>query len=229
MNKTRRGLELAAAIVAIVVNSILAFIFLMAMLMWSSISNVPGMDEEFYMAWAMFGGAVFVIFVFMVLFSVASIVLGALLCKKPKPNAEGLYTRRLGLGIPLTILNAIVAIIMISSGLILLFIAALAVVGLEIAAMCVEPNAKPQPAAATAAPVNNANEKIAEITRMRNAGFITEEQYKEAMEKAVASNAPTANKTVDEQLAELKKYKELGILTEEQYQKGVSDLINKNS
>jgi len=165
----------------------------------------------------------------LLLFFVASIVLGALLCKKPKPNAEGLYTRRLGLGIPLTILNAIAAIFLIASGLILLFIAALAVVGLEIAAMSVNPNDTKQAVASNTAPTNQTNDKIAEITRMRNAGFITEEQYKEAMEKAVATNVSNVNKTVDEQLAELKKYKELGILTEEQYQKGVSDLINKNS
>lgn len=227
MNKTRRGLELGAAITGIVYNAISACGLLLYLVIFGSLADFPAEDEVFVMITAL-GGVFIAIILFMLLYVTASIIIGAFLCKQPKPNAEGKYPRRLGLGISFTILNGLTAIFMIFSGLWPFFIFAVAPTALEIAALCLNPGeAKP---AEPDKKVSGTNEKIAEIARMKNAGFINEEQYKSAMEKVMATAAADVdNMTFDEKLAEIKRLKDLGVYNDEQYKQAIDDLINKNS
>lgn len=227
MNKTRRGLELGAAITGIVYNAISACILLLGLVIFGSFADLPVEDEAFLILNAA-GGVFIAIILLMILYVTASIVIGALLCKQPKPNAEGKYPRRLGLGISFTILNGLTAIFMILSMEWLWFVVGAAITALEIAALCLNPGeAKP---AEPDKKVSGTNEKIAEIARMKNAGFINEEQYKSAMEKVMATAAADVdNMTFDEKLAEIKRLKDLGVYDDEQYKQAIDDLINKNS
>lgn len=131
MNKTKRGLQLGAAITSIVLGAIMAVGALFIVLFTNDLGAAIGADE------AATGAALSLIktaYIIAMLFCVAVIVVSALICRKPGEN----YHK--GLCIADLVLNIILAVLYISSSS---WWAVLPIIisGLFIATLCINPKA----------------------------------------------------------------------------------------
>lgn len=118
MNKTKRNLELASAIVSIVLCSFWAFIFLICL---GSMSIVEEMLIQELQAAGEYDAAIIaatlemvnmVFIVFLIIF-VVMIIMGAFLAKSPMKN--GVVSNRTGLAVTFLVFNGLIALFMLSS------------------------------------------------------------------------------------------------------------------
>lgn len=150
MNTTKRKLELSSAITGIVVYAILAIIALLGLLGTAVIGGAGGAaGGQEGAALKAAAGLLTILFVAILIFSVAGIVVGALLCKKPKQNEQGVYSNRLGLNIAFIVLNALLFIMECINTAWLWIIVLAAVLALAITATCMKNKAPVEQAAAT--------------------------------------------------------------------------------
>ncbi len=191
-NKTKRGLNLTAAILSIIVGS-LEFIGGLV-----SIITVIGLAALMESGGAPVWWTAIIGAVLDIALGVAFVVLGALGCKKPVLE-NGAYKSTKKLDIAMIVLSVILfvfAIVSFALGtasvfLIISFILVMVIVGLKIAALCLkdldgatsavvkteEPAASPKPLTIEG--------KINELKHLKELGVINDEQYNAAVEKVI--------------------------------------------
>jgi len=150
MNTTKRKLELSSAIIGIVIYAILTIISLLGLLGTAVIGGAGGsVGGQEGAALSVAAGLLTVILVICLIFSVAGIVLGSLLCKKPNQLSNGAYSNRLGLNIAFIVLNVILFVMECISvswfGIILVAV----ILALAIASVCMKHKAPEETAAFT--------------------------------------------------------------------------------
>ena len=160
MNKTKRGLQLAAAITSIVFASILTIGAILTL----GLLNDLDVDSS----------AVAVVYTFIILFSVSIIIISALICRTPNE------TMHKSLCIADLVLNIILAILYIISPSFWV-IMPLAIVGLFIAELCVNgqddtTQNEEQTSAMQSQP--NSNDKIEKLKELNQQGIISNEEMK---------------------------------------------------
>ena len=130
MNKTKRGLQLGAAITSIVLSSILAIIALYLICALKEVRDAFAGDPEF--SGVMYASTMltYVLYVLILFGCIANIVVSALICRKP------INTTHKGLCITSLVLNAALALFYII-GASLWCVLPLIIVGLFIAELCV--------------------------------------------------------------------------------------------
>ena len=143
MNKTKRGLQLGAAITSIVLSSILAIVALYLISALKEVHDAFASDPDFS---GVMYATTMLTYVFILFGCIANIVVSALICRKP------VNTTHKGLCITSLVLNAVLAFIYILSAS-LWCVLPLIIVGLFIAELCVNGKAK-QPAIANADAAN---------------------------------------------------------------------------
>ncbi len=123
MNKTKRGLQLSAAIVSIVFSSLL---FLGSIVILNTLA-------EYVAAYGEVEGVATVrmIYIFVMLFAIATIVVSSIICSKPKQNMHK------GLCITALVLNSILTLLYVA-GTSWYLVFPLICVGLFIAELCVK-------------------------------------------------------------------------------------------
>ena len=186
MNNTKRGLELAAAIITIIVSSIMvlgAFVLL---------SNLNTLEDQVHQAEIdILKGAI----IFLLVISVVMIVFGTILCANPVKN--GVYKPRVGISITLLVLLGLVAVLEIESPLYFAFFAT--PFGLLLASLCMKQpktEEKDNKEGISFQPQefnlnNNLNsdfdEQLRKLKDLRDMGVLDEEQYKQAVDKIINS------------------------------------------
>ena len=144
MNKTKRGFELAGAIITIVLISFLILISLVFVLgaydtneLFVTINgSYAEITEEQLQAVINLFRTVFALFLF---FSVAVLVLAIILCIPPKV-LNGKYQSRFGVSLTLTIILGIIALIELAGAAILEFIILAVPLAFIIVSMCLKHN-----------------------------------------------------------------------------------------
>ncbi len=126
MNKTKRGLQLGAAIASIVLSSILAIVALYLICALKEVRDAFAGDPELGVMYA----STMLTYVLILFGCIANIVVSALICRKP------INTTHKGLCITSLVLNAALALFYII-GASLWCVLPLIIVGLFIAELCV--------------------------------------------------------------------------------------------
>lgn len=151
MNKTKRGLQLGAAITSIVLSSILAIVALYLICALKEVRDAFAGDPEF--SGVMYASTMLT-YVLILFGCIANIVVSALICRKP------INTTHKGLCITSLVLNAALALFYII-GASLWCVLPLIIVGLFIAELCL--NSK-VPAATANLDASNATDVNTETT-----------------------------------------------------------------
>lgn len=124
MNKTKRGLQLAAAITSIAFSGLLALgsIYLLSMLKDLEVANGGALEGA---------STIRAIYICVMLFAAATIIVCSFICAKPKNGTHK------GLCITALVLNAVLAVLYLYSGS-FYAVCPIVCVGLFIAALCVK-------------------------------------------------------------------------------------------
>lgn len=161
----KRYFELAGAIVGIIEASILALGSLVLLLAPDSIE----VDEQLYdISW------IKILFLILLIYSAAMIVLYSILCKNPQKN--NVYNPRLGIKITLLILQGILPIIMINDFVYLLFFS-IPFILLLVSVFVKNPVLDEVK--------TNIDEQLKKLKELKESGVIDEEQYKAAVDKVI--------------------------------------------
>ena len=139
MNKTKRGFELAGAIISIVISAfmILGCIFLLASYDFLlSILAQSGLTEEQVFAMSTTINAIFVIFMFIF---IVILILSIILCVPPS-MVDGKYKSRFGVSLTLTIILGLIALLEMAGGSLLYFILFAIPIAFLIVSMCLKHN-----------------------------------------------------------------------------------------
>ena len=187
----KKGLNLAAAICSIVLGGILVIGAISSFSLLSAIGSEAGVDASMM-------GLVETILVFILLFSIA-VVLVAIACVV-KRNSDGK-----GIKIALLVLMLILAILEFAGSSIMWGIVCLVPVGLEIASLAIPEKTDPS--------VYNTSQSVF------NYGYSVAATKVEPEAKN--------DTTISAKIAELKKLKDDNLITEEQYNNAVDELITK--
>ena len=161
----KRYFELAGAIVGIIEASILALGSLVLLLAPDSIE----VDEQLYdISW------IKILFLILLIYSAAMIVLYSILCKNPQKN--NVYNPRLGIKITLLILQGVLPIIMINDFVYLLFFS-IPFILLLVSVFVKNPVLDEVK--------TNIDEQLNKLKELKESGVIDEEQYKAAVDKVI--------------------------------------------
>lgn len=177
MNKTKRGLQLAAAITSIAFAAVLIIgsIYILAFIQ-DLISAGMESGPEY--------SVIQLSYILIILLSVAIIIISAFICKRPNEKMHK------GLCITDLILNAVLAVLYIIAGSLWLLLP-LAVVGLFIAELCIknkvnsdetatinEADANSTPIEGSSKTENSSNSKIEKIKELNKQGVLSDEEMK---------------------------------------------------
>lgn len=208
MNKTKRGLELAAAIISIVIGSLSSFVGLILLMGGSCYSSLGYYTDDYATnaVYNTFGGLMVVISLFVLGIGISTIILGAKLCSSPIKN--GVIVNRFGSSIALIVLLGLETLFSLTSLLSFLFYATPLV--LLIVSICLK---------------HNKEEINVEVTE-KNVPILTENNINNNQ----TEDAPQTTETIDSiesQLLKLKDLKDKGLIDENQYSEAVKKLLNK--
>ncbi len=204
MNKGKRGLELASAIISIIMGGILAFgslILLSSIEVYEEILGVEFQGLEIILKISM---------VIVLAFALAIIILGAILCTSPIKNGQ--IKSRMGVSISLIVLLSLLMLMELSSSLFYAILFAIPC-GLLIGSICMKHNKK--------IIVNDDKETDDDF----------EKSVLDAEQKIIVDvNANENNDSVEaieSQLLKLKELKDKEVISEEQYKEAVNKILNK--
>lgn len=139
MNKTKRGFELAGAIITIVLSSIIILgcvIFLFSSDLILSVLAQSGLTEEQILAMDSMIKSIMVIFMFIF---IVILILSIVLCVPPTV-VNGQYKSRFGVSLTLTIIMGIIALLELAGGAFLYFIIFAVPLAFIIVSMCLKHN-----------------------------------------------------------------------------------------
>lgn len=139
MNKTKRGFELAGAIITIVLSSIIILgcvIFLVSSDLILSVLAQSGLTEEQILAMDSMIKSIMVIFMFIF---IVILILSIVLCVPPTV-VNGQYKSRFGVSLTLTIIMGIIALLELAGGAFLYFIIFAVPLAFIIVSMCLKHN-----------------------------------------------------------------------------------------
>lgn len=230
MNNTKRGMELAATISALVFAGIMLIVLLINLSLVEDLFNMLYITRQAYTMYI-------ILISISLIFVIALIVIASLLCKKPNADSEGKVETRLGLSITFIVLTGLTILVQIAGciafgiggGDIFGLLVVIAILVLFVISMTMKHTGVVQTETNTAVGEDFAaiNPKINELNKMKAYGFINDEQYQTAVKKLYSATSAAANTTVDAKIAELKKYKELGIIDDEKYKEAVDKIIRE--
>lgn len=191
MNKVKRNLEIAAAIISIISASIMSLIIILAILALLGLLEGVTVDKT-----GIFFGEntetilMIMLFIFLGIF-ITIIVLGSILCKTP--IKYGVIQNRLGISITLLVLLGLMALNYISNGFI--FILLSTAFGLLLASTILKHNnillhddsyfedRNFNKEDTKLDNIDNLENKLTELKRLKDSGLIDENQYKESVDK----------------------------------------------
>ena len=139
MNKTKRGFELAGAIITIVISSIIILGCVISLVSSDLILSVlaqSGLTEEQILAMDSMIKSIMVIFMFIF---IVILILSIVLCVPPTV-INGQYKSRFGVSLTLTIIMGIIALIELAGGAFLYFIIFAVPLAFIIVSMCLKHN-----------------------------------------------------------------------------------------
>ena len=132
MNKTKRGFELAGAIISIVLSVLLILGSLgMLVTFYSSSSNDSQMEVAL--------NIIRITSIFLLLLSIVTLILSIILCVPPS-MVDGKYKSRFGVSLTLTIILGLIALLEMAGGALLYFILFAIPLAFIIVSMCLKHN-----------------------------------------------------------------------------------------
>ena len=132
MNKTKRGFELAGAIISIVLSVLLILGSLgMLVTFYSSSSNDSQMEVAL--------NIIRITSIFLLLLSIVTLILSIILCVPPS-MVDGKYKSRFGVSLTLTIILGLIALLEMAGGALLYFILFAIPIAFLIVSMCLKHN-----------------------------------------------------------------------------------------
>lgn len=132
MNKTKRGFELAGAIISIVLSVLLILGSLgMLVTFYSSSSNDSQMEVAL--------NIIRITSIFLLLLSIVTLILSIILCVPPS-MVDGKYKSRFGVSLTLTIILGLIALLEMAGGSLLYFILFAIPIAFLIVSMCLKHN-----------------------------------------------------------------------------------------
>ena len=132
MNKTKRGFELAGAIISIVLSVLLILGSLgMLVTLYSSSSNDSQMEVAL--------NIIRITSIFLLLLSIVTLILSIILCVPPS-MVDGKYKSRFGVSLTLTIILGLIALLEMAGGSLLYFILFAIPIAFLIVSMCLKHN-----------------------------------------------------------------------------------------
>lgn len=186
MDKTKRGFELAGAIIILVLG---AFMILGSLMCLVSYDSFQAIFEEMYdfssYDATLLAGMMQGIFAFLLLYSIALVIFSALLL--PSPIKNGQYRKRLGIKITFLILVGLFVLLTLGAGILfsLLVLAAFVFVLLS-ACLKDKTNENLDETNETNVKFNGIeSQRIEQLKELRDKGSISEEQYQEAINKII--------------------------------------------
>lgn len=186
MDKTKRGFELAGAIIILVLG---AFMILGSLMCLVSYDSFQAIFEEMYdfssYDATLLAGMMQGIFAFLLLYSIALVIFSALLL--PSPIKNGQYRKRLGIKITFLILVGLFVLLTLGGGILfsLLGLAAFVFVLLS-ACLKDKTNENLDETNETNVKFNGIeSQRIEQLKELRDKGSISEEQYQEAINKII--------------------------------------------
>ena len=186
MDKTKRGFELAGAIIILVLG---AFMILGSFMCLVSYDSFQAIFEEMYdfssYDATLLAGMMQGIFAFLLLYSIALVIFSALLL--PSPIKNGQYRKRLGIKITFLILVGLFVLLTLDGGILfsLLVLAAFVFVLLS-ACLKDKTNENLDETNETNVKFNGIeSQRIEQLKELRDKGSISEEQYQEAINKII--------------------------------------------
>ena len=132
MNKTKRGFELAGAIISIVLSVLLILGSLgMLVTFYSSSSNDSQMEVAL--------NIIRITSIFLLLLSIVTLILSIILCVPPS-MVDGKYKSRFGVSLTLTIILGLIALLEMAGGSLLYFVLFAIPIAFLIVSMCLKHN-----------------------------------------------------------------------------------------
>ena len=132
MNKTKRGFELAGAIITIVLSVLLILGSLgMLVTLYSSSSNDSQMEVAL--------NIIRITSIFLLLLSIVTLILSIILCVPPS-MVDGKYKSRFGVSLTLTIILGLIALLEMAGGSLLYFVLFAIPIAFLIVSMCLKHN-----------------------------------------------------------------------------------------
>lgn len=202
MNKTKRGLQLGAAITSIVFASILAVSAIYLLIITNNLIRAWG-DAEYSSEYSL----IMITYILILLFSIATIIVSALICRKPNEKMH------LGLCVADLVLNSLLAILYIAAGS-PVAIMPIIIVGLFIAELCVKN--KKATEIVTSSGLNNSEDVKVDAKTENNMGEKTSTEQKSGDLKS------------DEKIEKIKKLNKEGILSDEEMKKLIIEELKKD-
>ncbi len=202
MNKTKRGLQLGAAITSIVFASILAVSAIYLLIVTNNLIRAWG-DAEYSSEYSL----IMITYILILLFSIATIIVSALICRKPNEKMH------LGLCVADLVLNSLLAILYIAAGS-PVAIMPIIIVGLFIAELCVKN--KKATEIVTSSGLNNSEDVKVDAKKENNMGEKTSTEQKSGDLKS------------DEKIEKIKKLNKEGILSDEEMKKLIIEELKKD-
>ena len=202
MNKTKRGLQLGAAITSIVFASILAVSAIYLLIITTTLIRAWG-DAEYSSEYSL----IMIIYILILLFSIATIIVSALICRKPNEKMH------LGLCVADLVLNSLLAILYIAAGT-PVAVMPIIIVGLFIAELCVKN--KKATEIVTSSGLNNSEDVKVDAKTENNMGEKTSTEQKSGDLKS------------DEKIEKIKKLNKEGILSDEEMKKLIIEELKKD-
>ena len=200
MNKTKRGLQLGAAITSIVFASILAVSAIYLLIITNNLIRALG-DAEYSSEYSLISSEyslIMITYILILLFSIATIIVSALICRKPNEKMH------LGLCVTDLVLNSLLAILYIAAGT-PVAVMPIIIVGLFIAELCVKN--KKATEIVTSSGLNNSEDVKVDAKTENNMGEKTSTEQKSGDLKS------------DEKIEKIKKLNKEGILSDEEMKK----------
>lgn len=202
MNKTKRGLQLGAAITSIVFASILAVSAIYLLIVTNNLIRAWG-DAEYSSEYSL----IMITYILILLFSIATIIVSALICRKPNEKMH------LGLCVADLVLNSLLAILYIAAGT-PVAVMPIIIVGLFIAELCVKN--KKATEIVTSSGLNNSEDVKVDAKKENNMGEKTSTEQKSGDLKS------------DEKIEKIKKLNKEGILSDEEMKKLIIEELKKD-
>lgn len=202
MNKTKRGLQLGAAITSIVFASILAVSAIYLLIVTNNLIRAWG-DAEYSSEYSL----IMITYILILLFSIATIIVSALICRKPNEKMH------LGLCVADLVLNSLLAILYIAAGT-PVAVMPIIIVGLFIAELCVKN--KKATEIVTSSGLNNSEDVKVDAKTENNMGEKTSTEQKSGDLKS------------DEKIEKIKKLNKEGILSDEEMKKLIIEELKKD-
>ncbi len=187
MDKTKRGFELAGAIIILVLGAFMILGSLMCLVSYDSFQAIFEEMYDFSSSYdaTLFAGMMQGIFAFLLLYSIALVIFSALLL--PSPIKNGQYRKRLGIKITFLILVGLFVLLTLGGSILfsLLVLAAFVFVLLS-ACLKDKTNENLDETNETNVKFNGIeSQRIEQLKELRDKGSISEEQYQEAINKII--------------------------------------------